>query len=130
MNKDKFSVLVIDDDPGVAQTAEWSLQHFGCNVKVTLQANQAVALARSINPDVILCDANMPDLSGERLISLLKSDASTARIPIVLMTGNCDTQKFSDVPYDAFVEKPFSPGKLYEILQRVVAGEHKAEEAV
>ena len=112
-------MLVIDDDAGVATTAEWSLRHFGCNVTVTLQANKGMALARSVQPDIILCDAAMPDLSGEQLISLLKSDPATSHIPVVLMTGHLNTQKFSEIRYDAFVEKPFSPAKLFELLQRV-----------
>jgi CheY-like chemotaxis protein len=119
VNEGAFSVLVIDDDSGVATTAEWSLRHFGCDVKVTLQANQAVALAQSIKPDVILCDAAMPEISGEELIIVLKSDPATAHIPVVLMTGHFDAQKFSGVPYDAFVEKPFSPTKLFELLKRI-----------
>lgn len=122
VNKAALSVLVIDDDPGVAKTAEWSLRHFGCTVNVTLQAKQGLALAQSVQPDVILCDAAMPDLDGTQLIALLKSDPATAHIPIVLMTGHSDAQQFSGVPYDAFVEKPFSPTKLFELLRRIASG--------
>ena len=121
MNKDALSVLVIDDDPGVATTVEWSLRHFGCTVHVTLQAKQGLALAQSIKPDVILCDAAMPDLDGGKLIALLKSEPTTAHIPVVLMTGHSDVRSFSDVPFNAFVEKPFSPIKLFELLQRTAA---------
>jgi len=121
VNKDALSVLVIDDDAGVAKTTDWSLRHFGCAVKVTLRATEALALAQSIQPDVILCDAAMPDLDGAQLITLLKSEPKTMHIPIVLMTGHSDTQQFSGVPYDAFVEKPFSPTALFELLQRTAA---------
>jgi CheY-like chemotaxis protein len=127
VNKQPLSVLVIDDDAGVATTAEWSLRHFGCTVSVTLQANQGVALAQSIQPDIILCDAAMPNLGGAQLIALLKSDPATAHIPIVLMTGHSDAQRFAGVPYNAFVEKPFSPAKLFELLQRVAAGRTSAK---
>ena len=122
VNTDVLSVLVIDDDPGVAMTTEWSLRHFGCKVKVTLQAGQGPELAQSLQPHVILCDASMPDLSGEELIELLKSNPATAHIPIVLMTGHSDAQRFSGVPFNGFVEKPFSPSKLFELLKRVAAG--------
>ena len=127
MKKGALSVLVIDDDPGVAKTTDWSLRHFGCAVTVTLRATQGLALAQSVKPDVILCDADMPEISGAELIAILKSDPATAHVPIVLMTGHSDSQQFAGVPYNAFVEKPFSPAKLYELLQRVAEGGHSAD---
>src|SRR3954465_5157152 len=102
MSKNALSVLVVDDDPGVATTAEWSLRHFGCTVSVTLQATQALALAQKINPDVILCDAAMPEMSGVELITLLKSRPTASRIPVVLMTGHSESKRFADVPWNAF----------------------------
>jgi len=80
-----------------------------------------MALARKINPDVILCDADMPDLSGPQLIEMLKSDPATARIPVVLLTGFSDPDMFSHVRWTGFLGKPFTPSELLSALRHAVS---------
>ena len=117
MNKE-LSVLVIDDEPGVRAVVKAALVRIGWTVAACDDAKQALQMARSLKPNVILCDANMPELSGPQTITLLKSDPATARIPIVLMTGFAQADMFSDVEWTAFIEKPFTPKDLVDVVDR------------
>jgi CheY-like chemotaxis protein len=118
MNKEALSVLVIDDDPDIAAVVEAILHRAGWKVTVCLHPKAAARLAQSIRPHVILCDANMPEMSGPEAIALLKSELSTARIPVVLMTGFSEAELFVDVDWTAFIEKPFTPKALLTVIER------------
>jgi two-component system phosphate regulon response regulator PhoB len=118
MNTETLSVLVIDDEPGVATMVKLALQRVGWTVSICERAKAAVAAVQNLKPNVILCDANMPELSGPQIITMLKSDSATARIPVVLMTGFAQADMFSDVEWTAFIEKPFLPKDLVDVVQR------------
>jgi len=120
VNRDGFSVLVIDDEIDVIKSIEMLLQPYGCTIHSTADPNQAVTLAREVRPDVILCDARMPELNGAQVIGILKYDSATAHIPIVMMTGYAQVHRYANVDWTAFVEKPFSAEELFEVLQRAL----------
>ncbi len=116
-----LSVLIIDDDPQIARLVATCLRSSGCILEATQKSKEGVALARKISPDVILCDADMPDLSGPQLIEMIKSDPATAHIPVVLMTGFADPSMFSHVRWTGFLGKPFTPSELLSALRHAVA---------
>jgi CheY-like chemotaxis protein len=116
--KPGLSVLVIDDEMDVIKSVEILLQPYGYKLLSTIDPNQALTLAREAQPDVILCDARMPDLNGAQVIALLKYDPATAHIPIVMMTGYAQAHRYANVEWTAFVEKPFTAEALVEVLHR------------
>ena len=116
MNKRVFSVLVIDDEPDVLKSIQLLLRASGLKLSLTTDPKKGLEMARTIEPDVILCDAAMPDLSGSQVISMLKQDARTAGIPAVLMTAVAEAHMFSHVPWTGFLSKPFSAKELREAI--------------
>jgi CheY-like chemotaxis protein len=118
VKKDGLSVLVIDDEVDVIKSVELLLHPYACSVTSTADPNEALSLARDVQPDVILCDAKMPGLNGAQLIGLLKYDPATAGIPVVMMTGYAQVHRYANVEWTAFVEKPFSAEELFQVLQR------------
>ena len=81
---------------------------------------QALQLANSILPDVIILDLIMPDMGGDEVCSRLKSDPKTSQIPIIIVTvcGDTDTiEKCMKAGCDDFITKPVDQ----ELLLRKVA---------
>ena len=113
--------MIIDDDATVAGLVAKSLRRSGCSLHATTKAKEAVALVRRTNPDVILCDAEMPGVSGAEIIENLKADPATAHIPVVLMTGFAGPDMFSHVQWTGFLSKPFTPSALIAALHHAVA---------
>ena len=113
--------MIIDDDPGIARIVATSLRRSGCSLNSTLKPKEGVALVRAINPDVILCDGDMPGLSGGQVIETLKSDPATAHIPVILMTGFAGPEMFTHVRWDGFLSKPFSSVDLIAALHNALA---------
>lgn len=121
LNTHSLSVLIIDDDPDIARMVATSLRRSGCSLSSTLKPKEGVALVRKIKPDVILCDGDMPGLSGAQVIETLKSDPETAHIPVILMTGFAGPEMFSHVRWNGFLSKPFSSPELIAALHNAIA---------
>ena len=86
MEEVKKKVLLIDDDHAVLAflTAKLSKRY---DVVSTVDPRKSIALARQQLPDVILCDIDMPDMSGGDVAAALATDSMTARIPLVYLTA-------------------------------------------
>jgi len=78
-----FTILVIDDDPGLLETATELLSADGHRVLVASRGLDALAMMQAVHPDLILLDYYMPDMDGLAVIEQLKADAATRRIPVV-----------------------------------------------
>jgi CheY-like chemotaxis protein len=100
------TVLVVEDDVGVAGFIEAALTEDGYRVEVT-QGEGALELAPTLNPDVILLDMMMPGMDGGEVSRRLRASPQTAYIPIVLMSAQLDRCP-PDLPVDAWLSKPFS----------------------
>lgn len=92
-------LLLIDDDDAVLSLLVAKLAS-RYELFSTTDPTQAVALAREEQPDVILCDIDMPDMSGGDVAAALAADAGTARIPIVYLTSLVSPEEARDLGGD------------------------------
>ena len=79
-------ILLVDDDQAVLVYlgAKLARQY---DIVSTLDPYQAITLARSDRPDLILCDLDMPGMSGGEVAAALNADPATARIPLMYLTS-------------------------------------------
>ena len=117
MDERALSVLVIDDEPDVLMAVKFCLRRNEWRVTTATDGHQGVELARSLHPDVILCDAAMPGMTGAQAIGILKGDPATASIPIVLMTGIGGKNRYVDIAWNNFLAKPFGPKELRAAIE-------------
>jgi signal transduction histidine kinase/DNA-binding response OmpR family regulator len=80
-------LLLIDDDTAVHTLLEEELAALGYTVDSAFTGESGVRAARAITPDLIILDLMMPGMSGFEVAGLLKEDAATANIPIVVLTS-------------------------------------------
>jgi CheY-like chemotaxis protein len=92
----KKRILLIDDDAAVITYLVTKLSKL-YEVVSTTEPKRAAAMARAELPDVILCDIDMPELSGGDVAALLASDSATARIPLIYLTGLVSPQEAQDL---------------------------------
>ncbi|MBE9045672.1 response regulator [Pleurocapsales cyanobacterium LEGE 10410] len=84
----KRSILVIEDDTGIQAVTKFSLEmdnHW--QVVTANNGTEGVFQASNMNPDVILLDLVLPDISGRELLRKLQTERTTSNIPIVLFTA-------------------------------------------
>lgn len=120
-----IKVMVVDDEPGVCDAIRRSLERRKrYSVVSTTRAEEAVALARTEAPAVILLDILMPGLGGLEVASRLRKDAATAHIPIVFLTGLFTKAEVSAygpvISGELYIAKPASASKILETVQRVL----------
>jgi len=82
-----FMALVVDDSMLIRHTVCRFLEQRGFAVESASDGREALAILRKVQPDIIITDMQMPNMSGGELISELKSRAQTAKIPIVIVAG-------------------------------------------
>src|SRR6266496_63901 len=83
----KPRVLIVDDDPEFAQLIEFNLTRQGCDILVAHEGLQALRVARTELPDVILLDVMLPDIEGFTVCEILRAHASTRDIPVFILSA-------------------------------------------
>jgi DNA-binding response OmpR family regulator len=101
-------------------TLEFVLEDEGFEVILAEDGEQALALALSETPDVILLDQIMPKLDGKQVLTALRAAVSTKDIPVLVLTGMARGAP-EDWPGAHFVGKPFSPDELVDRIRKVLA---------
>jgi signal transduction histidine kinase len=117
-----LSVLVVDDNADVAQTLGWLLHDMGHRHQVVLDPREAVAAARTFQPDVVLLDVGMPAMSGYDLCRAFRQDADLGHLPIIAQTGwgqASDKLASTGAGFDRHLVKPVGAAELAEALDGV-----------
>jgi DNA-binding response OmpR family regulator len=105
-------ILVVDDDPELVELVSFNLKHAGYAIGTASNGVEAIKKARSLAPDLILLDVMMPELDGFAVCEILRRDAATASIPIVMLTAiSSELGRLAGLGSGAteFLSKPFSP---------------------
>jgi two-component system, OmpR family, alkaline phosphatase synthesis response regulator PhoP len=108
-------VLIVEDDPDIAQLIAHYLQKAGHTTECLTSGSAVVPHARSSAPDVVLLDLMLPGMDGLMVCQALRAQRETAGIPIIMLTARGDEgDRIAglELGADDYVTKPFSPGEL------------------
>ena len=116
-------VLVVDDDPVVADLVAFRLQRLGLQVTVEADGESGLAAARRLRPGLVVLDWLMPRMDGLEVCRALRADAdpALARTPVLLLTAKSqdpDLERGFAAGATDFIAKPFS---TRELVSRVTA---------
>jgi len=119
-------ILIAEDDTDIRCLVAYSLEYAGYEVIQALNGDEAVELAESEQPDLILLDVRMPRMNGYEACAVLRSRESTRAIPIVFLSARgqeTEIRRGLDMGAEEYILKPFAPDDLYQrvgsILQRL-----------
>ena len=110
-------VLVVDDDPVIADLVAFRLGRLGLQVSVERDGEAGLAAARQLRPDLVVLDWMMPRMNGLEVCRALRedSDADLARTPVLLLTAKAqepDLERGFAAGATDYIVKPFSPREL------------------
>ncbi|HET9000030.1 MAG TPA: response regulator [bacterium] len=80
-------ILVVEDDRFLRKAAEAALRRQGFTVLVAADGEEGLRVARSELPDLVLLDLIMPGLQGFEVLKLLKAEAATSAIPVIILSN-------------------------------------------
>ena len=123
MPKDR-PILVVDDEPHMRRVAELSMKPLGHPILLASNGEEAVKLAQSRQPCVILLDHIMPVMDGKAALQLLKTDPATRDIPVIILSSRGQLAVGQYQGFETatmFVSKPFSPALLRREVERLIS---------
>ena len=118
------SVLVVDDHEDTVALFVHELNEAGYQVTGTISPNEALSLAITLKPEVIVLDIAMPEMDGYELARLIRSYASTRGIRLIAVSAHAFDLSARQLPpggWDAYVRKPLEPGTLSSLVRTVMA---------
>jgi two-component system OmpR family response regulator len=119
--EDPVRVLVVDDEPDLADMVATALRFDGCRTATAGDADQAMQAARELRPDIAVLDVMLPGQDGVSLLGRLRTEHPG--LPVVLLTARSETHdRVSGLRAgaDDYVTKPFSLEELLARLQAVL----------
>lgn len=113
------SILVVEDDPIIRQTVEYTLKRAGFLVRAVATGTDALPAAAEFRPDLILLDLMLPGMDGYQIAEKLReTDKETAIIMVTALDTERDKVRGLDAGADDYLTKPFS---MEELLARIRA---------
>lgn len=123
------SVLIIEDNPHISYLlSELVTEEQRAQAMTAATGSEGLERARSDRPDIILCDYQLPDLTGSDILVELKGDETTQSIPVIMVTAYGNAQLRDEclaAGAEAIVLKPFTPERLLEAIRDALGDSSK-----
>src|SRR6202050_4010114 len=113
------TVLIVEDNELNMKLFNDLLEKRGCRIVPTRNGGEAVELARTPQPDLILMDIQLPEVSGLEVTQWLKDDEKLRSIPVIAVTAFAmkgDEEKIRQGGCEAYLSKPISVAKFFETV--------------
>lgn len=115
-------ILVVDDDLDILLVMQALLKMNGYEVAVTPKGEEAIPLATSFRPQLILLDVRLSGYDGREICTALKADPLTQHIPVVMVSAHSSgVTEFERYGADDFIAKPFDVKHLLGRIRAAVA---------
>ena len=122
------TVLIVEDNEKNMKLARDVLQAKGYKTLEAVSGEDGVWLAKEHVPDLVLMDIQLPGINGIEAFKQIRSDAKTARIPVVALTASVtptDRSAITAAGFDAFIGKPINLREFLETVKRLVEAGRK-----
>jgi two-component system alkaline phosphatase synthesis response regulator PhoP len=116
-------ILVADDEEDILELVAYNLGREGYRVDCVATGEEALKRARAEMPDLIVLDLMLPGVGGLDVCKILKNDARTSGVPVVMLTAKgeeADIVTGLELGADDYVTKPFSPRVLVARIRAVL----------
>jgi two-component system cell cycle sensor histidine kinase/response regulator CckA len=123
-------VLVVEDNPTTRKVVCLALGRDGFDVKEASTAHEALALAVSAGPELILQDLLLPDMDGAELVTRLRALAGVEHVPIIAFSGflsRLECGRATALGFTDFLAKPVEPSRLVQVVRTHLPGKSAAE---
>lgn len=114
-----YTIVLIEDENSMGQVTQLLLESCGYEVTVAADGAQGLRLVRAITPNLVICDVNMPGMSGLDVLQALRQSELTRKLPVVFLSGFISEEQIKQarkLGVSAFLAKPCS----FEEMKQVV----------
>lgn len=125
-------ILIIEDEPETRENLLLMLEMEGFKALSAANGREGVKLAKSKQPDVILCDVSMPEMNGHAVLEALRADETTVSIPFIFLTARGDKKDLRtgmNLGADDYLTKPASAEEVLAAIQTRLDRHKEKEQA-
>jgi CheY-like chemotaxis protein len=119
----KLRILLVEDNPGTIDVMRQELEVLGYDVTVAKNGVEAVEMATSLLPDLIVMDIIIPKIDGLQAATKIRQNSKTQNIPILAATAMAmpgDREKCLTGGCDGYIAKPFTYRELGAAIQKLL----------
>ena len=116
-------IFIIEDEPSIIKLVEHNLKKNGFIVSSSVNGNDGLKELKKFQPDLLLLDWMLPDLSGIEICKNIRKDNSLKHLPIIMLTAKGEVEdkiKGLDSGVDDYLTKPFSFNELMARIKAVI----------
>lgn len=114
--------LVIEDDFFTRDVLSLTLRRAHMDVDVAASGQEALTYLKDKQPDVVIVDLHMPNISGYDIINTMRNDDNLKQIIIMIITANPSAMKTPEAKMaDAFLPKPIDINKMIALIENLVS---------
>lgn len=127
MYENSTKILIVDDEEKIVEVVKSYLEKNGYKVYTAYDGSKAMEIFEKVNPNLIILDLMLPDISGE---DICRSIRKKSRVPIIMLTAKVEEESILnglEIGADDYVTKPFSPRQL---VARVMALLRRSEDEI
>ncbi len=120
--EEPFDILLVEDEPVIRELVRSMLSDGAVTVECASNGAEGLRLARSRPFKLILLDVVLPQLDGITVCRMLKSEPSTAKIPLYMLTAKArkaDVEAATAAGADGYIHKPFRGAELMDLVERL-----------
>ncbi len=117
---ERIPILVVDDDPDFLELVSYNLRLSGFSVSIAENGPTALAIARQTPHAVILLDTTMPGMNGLEVLSELRHDPATEKVPVFMLTARTkigEIDRAFEIGANDYISKPVELARLGAIVK-------------
>ena len=119
--QNKHCILVVDDDEDVLFLMKKTLQSEGYDTTISPNGENIMDIITQSPPDMILLDIQMKGIDGGTVCHLIKSNRTTASIPVLMFSANENIASITkECGADGYIRKPFESAKFKEKMEQIL----------
>lgn len=112
-------ILAVDDENDVLLIIKTALLSEGFDVKTAPSGSEGLQIAREFQPDLVILDVMMPEMSGFDVLNQMREEPGLKSIPVIMLTGVADKEKIRealDIGVNYYIVKPF---EFHDLVSKV-----------
>jgi len=117
---ESYHVLIVEDNADALESLRLQMELWGTEVSTARSADEALAIAERVRPQIVLCDIGLPGMDGFSLIEPMRTKLQGSPVVFAAVTGYAsagDQQRALDAGFDAFFVKPLDAAGLANLLR-------------
>ena len=117
---ESYHVLIVEDNADALESLRLQMELWGTEVSTARSADEALAIAERVRPQIVLCDIGLPGIDGFSLVEPMRTKLQGSPVVFAAVTGYAsagDQQRALDAGFDAFFVKPLDAAALANLLR-------------